>query len=272
MVCPADMYAADQNTRFVKVACKCPRRGKGGCQWYHRQRIANYQNYECNARAVPVAEATADPSGNGTGNDNPYAATTEAGATTAAATTAAATTAAATTAAATTAAPTTAAATTAAATTAAATTAAATTAAATTAAATTAAATTAAATTAAATTAAATTAAATTAAATTAAATTAAPTTAAPVTIPPLTTSVVIVCPDGQNTCAGMDEVNIARSGHGASGLVYDSDLEIDAQAWAEQLKANSVDPDGEFVIFQSVSYIIFSNNPSRLVRQFQRR
>jgi len=386
MVCPADHTAADQRQSFVKVACKCPRMGSKGCNWYHKQRVANYANYTCKPKSQPQVGGeggyggTNDPYGDpygtgdtgtggdyggtgtggtgtggdyggtgtgGMGGDNGYggaadttaanvettaaattamagdgsetgyggaAETTAAAAETTAATTAmagdgsetgyggtgdttqaaettAATTAAttamgdgsetgyggvgdetttggaettaateaataaatepattaateaattaATTPAATTAAATTAAATTAAETTAAATTAAATTAAATTAAVTTAAETTAAATTAAATTAAATTAAATTAAATTAAATTAAPTTAAAI----VTTAAAPPCPIGSNACMGIDEINVARAGHGGTGATFDEGLTLGAQEWANQLFADNVDP-----------------------------
>merc|ERR1711892_1114760 len=116
MNCPADHLAADQKTSFVKVACKCPRQGKNGCSWYHRQRVSNYENYTCTPRAMPQVGGEDDYNNNGNNSGNGaetgYGSddyTTAAAATTAAVTTPAATTASATTPAATTAAATTAA-------------------------------------------------------------------------------------------------------------------------------------------------------------------
>lgn len=219
MNCPADHLAADQKTSFVKVACKCPRQGKNGCNWYHRQRVSNYENYTCTPRAMPQVGGEDDynnnNNGNGGGNgaetgygSDDYTTAPAAGATTAAPAAETTAAAAATTAAA---ADTTAAA-----------------------AETTAAA---AETTAAAadTTAAA---AETTPAATTAAATTAADTTAAAA-----TTAATPVCPIGSNACPGIDEVNSARGGHGTPTANFDATLTAGAQAWADQLFADGVDP-----------------------------
>jgi len=229
MNCPADHLAADQKTSFVKVACKCPRQGKNGCSWYHRQRVSNYQNYTCTPRAQPQVGGEDDysngNSGNngatgyendaGNGSETGYGGAAETTAASAATTAAAAAT---TAAAASTAAP----------------------AAETTAAAT--AASTAAPTVPVAETTAAATAAPT--AAPTAAATTAAPVvTAAPTTAAAPTTTVAPVCPIGSNACPGIDEVNSARGGHNTPAATFDATLTAEAQAWADQLFANGVDP-----------------------------
>ena len=228
MNCPADHLAADQKTSFVKVACKCPRQGKNGCNWYHRQRVSNYQNYTCTPRAQPQVGGEDDyTNGTGNGSETGYGGAAETTAAAAATTAAAAATTAA--AAASTAAP--------------------------------AAETTAAATAAptAAPTVAETTAAATAAptAAPTAAATTAAPivTTAAPTTAAaPTTTSSTPApaCPPGSNACPGIDEVNSARGGHNTPAADYDADLTAEAQAWADQLFANGVDPSGSSDLLSS--------------------
>merc|ERR1712157_476735 len=82
-------------------------------------------------------------------------------------------------------------------------------------------------------------------AAPTAAATTAAPivTTAAPTTAAAPTTTPAPVCPIGSNACPGINEVNSARGGHNTPEAVFDADLTAEAQAWADQLFANGVDP-----------------------------
>ena len=60
--CPADHTFAGQNNKpnqkFVKIACKCPRRGNAGCNWYHKRNVSNYQNYTCspNPTPAPVSE------------------------------------------------------------------------------------------------------------------------------------------------------------------------------------------------------------------------
>ena len=84
-------------------------------------------------------------------------------------------------------------------------------------------------------------------AAPTAAATTAAPivTTAAPTTAAAPTTTPAPVCPIGSNACPGIDEVNSARGGHNTPEAVFDADLTAEAQAWADQLFTNGVDPSG---------------------------
>ena len=92
-----------------------------------------------------------------------------------------------------------------------------------------------------------TTAAETTPAATTAAATTAAATTAADTTAAAATTAATPVCPIGSNACPGIDEVNNARGGHGTPTANFDATLTADAQAWADQLFADGVDPAGQF-------------------------
>jgi len=83
----------------------------------------------------------------------------------------------------------------------------------------------------------------TTPAATTAAATTAAATTAADTTAAAATTAATPVCPIGSNACPGIDEVNSARGGHGTPTANFDATLTADAQAWADQLFADGVDP-----------------------------
>ena len=65
MNCPADHFAADQKTSFVKVACKCPRRGQNGCSWYHRSRLSNYENYTCNQKMLPQVSGEGDYTGDG---------------------------------------------------------------------------------------------------------------------------------------------------------------------------------------------------------------
>ena len=111
--------------QFAKIACKCPRGPNGRkCNWFHKKRISNYQNYSCIAKATPAP--VTEPQGPTTPAATTPAATTPA-ATTPAATTPAASTPAVTTPAGTTPAATTPAATTPAATTPAATTPAATT-------------------------------------------------------------------------------------------------------------------------------------------------
>ena len=78
------------NMRFTKIACKCPRGPNGRkCNWFNKRNKANFQNYECIAKATPAP--VSEPGVATT------AAVTTAGATSAGATTAAATTVAATT-------------------------------------------------------------------------------------------------------------------------------------------------------------------------------
>merc|ERR1712130_534598 len=57
--CPENHQAADQNGRFVKIACKCPRAANRECKWYHRRRLADYANYECTALSTPPPATTA---------------------------------------------------------------------------------------------------------------------------------------------------------------------------------------------------------------------
>ena len=67
MTCPADYFAADQKTNFVDVACKCPNMGNKGCAWYHRSRLANYENYTCNQKMVASTGQGGDGSETGYG-------------------------------------------------------------------------------------------------------------------------------------------------------------------------------------------------------------
>merc|ERR1712226_177081 len=43
------------NMRFTKIACKCPRGPNGRkCNWFNKRNKANFQNYECIAKATPA--------------------------------------------------------------------------------------------------------------------------------------------------------------------------------------------------------------------------
>ena len=76
MTCPADYFAADQKTSFVDVACKCPNMGNAGCAWYHRSRLANYENYTCNQKMVASTGQGGDGSETGYGSDGGNTVTT----------------------------------------------------------------------------------------------------------------------------------------------------------------------------------------------------
>merc|ERR1712176_1306886 len=74
--CPADHTFAGQNNKpnqkFVKIACKCPKRGDKGCNWYHKRMVSNYENYTCNP--IPTPPPAAEPGATGaTGGANPGA-------------------------------------------------------------------------------------------------------------------------------------------------------------------------------------------------------
>ena len=59
------------------------------------------------------------------------------------------------------------------------------------------------------------------------------------------TTTTPPVCPSGSLACPGINEVNNARDGHSTPQVNFDPTLTADAQAWADQLFANGVDPTG---------------------------
>merc|ERR1711893_197476 len=43
------------NMQFAKIACKCPRGPNGRkCNWFHKKRVSNFQNYNCVAKATPA--------------------------------------------------------------------------------------------------------------------------------------------------------------------------------------------------------------------------
>jgi hypothetical protein len=94
MMCPADHTFGGQNNKpnqkFVKIACKCPKRGNKGCNWYHKRNISNYENYTCNPKPTPAPAAEPADGTNPADNDPTFipaggATTAAPGATTAAA-------------------------------------------------------------------------------------------------------------------------------------------------------------------------------------------
>jgi len=75
--CPADHTFAGQNNKpnqkFVKIACKCPKRGNQGCNWYHKRMVSNYENYTCNPIPTPPPAAEPGATTGANGGSNPGA-------------------------------------------------------------------------------------------------------------------------------------------------------------------------------------------------------
>merc|ERR1712159_214257 len=61
-------------------------------------------------------------------------------------------------------------------------------------------------------------------------------------------------CPAGEVSCAGIDEVNVARSGHGTAESFFDATQAANAQAWAQSLATSGVTPDSNTATWKDSS------------------